>query len=728
MHGRVVIPVFVIICVLLLLLCMLSRREKFSDPRLSSEDNTVGLAIEDHDVLVASKDFDKYEIEAKGDLTVDSVKLKGVSLQNIGKDDWLRVTDATVTQLAGMQMSELNVSGKSTFNNDVVVGGKIVSRKEICVDGSCISEEDLSRAMSKMKQDCEVGNWSQWSTCNKTCGGGTQMRSRNVVRPAKNGGAECGALSESQACNVEACPSPPQQQSQPQPPPQQQSQPSQPQVVQQPQQSQPAPNGCQVSDWSAWGACDKTCGGGKQTRTRTVKQQPGNGGKACASLEESQACNMQECITDTLQNDGILGTDKFLRSSNGLYKFIMQGDGNAVLYGPRGAMWASNTAGKRGRSIKMQNDGNLVIYDQNNAAVWACCLGLSNAVHRTKPEFKTAKAPFKLVMQNDGNLVMYDGRNLPVWDTQPIGCEVSAWSAWSACDKSCGGGTQKRTRTVTKQADGGQACPVLEEIQPCNQQGCPVDCAYTDWTSWSSCTKSCGGGIQERTRQVTRNSANGGKACPHLREEQACNGHGCPVDCVYTESGWSACSKSCGGGTQKRTRTITRAAANGGKACPATEESMACNTHACPVQSNGVVGGRCGPDFNKRCGGTNECCSTVGWCGAGADHCVTYKRSDNTYDSQVKSSGGYPTGIWRHKTYSSVEMKFSGYPNIILQSTSPQYIDQSRVNVINQGNNVWKNAENNSFYINNYTMRFSGYNIGDSYSVDGSSSVYVRIA
>jgi hypothetical protein len=55
----------------------------------------------------------------------------------------------------------------------------------------------------------------------------------------------------------------------------------------------------------------------------------------------------------------------------------MQGDGNFVLYKnlPSGtpAIWASNTHGKGTGPyvLKMQEDGNLVIYDSTGAATWA---------------------------------------------------------------------------------------------------------------------------------------------------------------------------------------------------------------------------------------------------------------------------------------------------------------------------------------------------------------------
>jgi len=53
--------------------------------------------------------------------------------------------------------------------------------------------------------DCNVSEWSEWADCSKACGGGTQERTRTVKTAAANGGAECGALSESQACNEQDC-------------------------------------------------------------------------------------------------------------------------------------------------------------------------------------------------------------------------------------------------------------------------------------------------------------------------------------------------------------------------------------------------------------------------------------------------------------------------------------------------------------------------------------------
>lgn len=55
----------------------------------------------------------------------------------------------------------------------------------------------------------------------------------------------------------------------------------------------------------------------------------------------------------------------------------------------------------------------------------------------------------------------------------PRNCEVSDWSAWSTCDKMCSGGSQTRTRTITKNVVSvGIKCPALTESQPCNTHAC----------------------------------------------------------------------------------------------------------------------------------------------------------------------------------------------------------------------------------------------------------------
>ena len=55
--------------------------------------------------------------------------------------------------------------------------------------------------------NCEWGGFGDWSQCTKTCGAGTQTRSRVKTQNAEHGGAECqGSSSETRACYLMTCP------------------------------------------------------------------------------------------------------------------------------------------------------------------------------------------------------------------------------------------------------------------------------------------------------------------------------------------------------------------------------------------------------------------------------------------------------------------------------------------------------------------------------------------
>ena len=139
----------------------------------------------------------------------------------------------------------------------------------------------------------------------------------------------------------------------------------------------------------------------------------------------------------------------------------------------------------------------------------------------------------------------------------------------------------------------------------------PVDCVQS---SWSRCSKPCGGGTQSRT--ITVDPANGGKACGP--SSQACNTQKCtPVDCEM--SSWTTCNKTCGGG--KQTRVILRDPKYGGKACGPT--SKACNTQACKTAGGTQAVQMCCPwsmrqcpkaGYDMTCAEFRNCWKKGGWC------------------------------------------------------------------------------------------------------------------
>lgn len=103
-----------------------------------------------------------------------------------------------------------------------------------------------------------------------------------------------------------------------------------------------------------------------------------------------------------------------MKSYNGLYTAVLQTDGNFVVYGPSGAIWASWTqwAGSSTWAI-MQSDGNFVVYmsDAYAGAVPICSTG-------------TWMYPgSNIQMQVDGNLVVYsEPGHVARWASMSRGC------------------------------------------------------------------------------------------------------------------------------------------------------------------------------------------------------------------------------------------------------------------------------------------------------------------
>ena len=55
-----------------------------------------------------------------------------------------------------------------------------------------------------------------------------------------------------------------------------------------------------------------------------------------------------------------------------------------------------------------------------------------------------------------------------------------------------------------------------------------VDCKWSPWTQWDLCTRSCGGGMQGRTRSILVPERNGGKRCDgEPAEMRNCNMQPC---------------------------------------------------------------------------------------------------------------------------------------------------------------------------------------------------------
>lgn len=187
-----------------------------------------------------------------------------------------------------------------------------------------------------------------------------------------------------------------------------------------------------------------------------------------------------------------------------------------------------------------------------------------------------------------------------------------------------------------------RSCPPLSQSQNCNTQACPVNCAVSAWGAWGECNKACGGGKQFQTRSVTRAAAHGGAACPALSQSKDCNTQGCPVNCVVNDFGaWGECTKTCGGGKQTKTRSVETAAANGGNACPALSMEQACNEQICLKPS--LAGDSCKTVewYNELCANQfkADTCKKAG-CSFKNDKCVPAKLGKKIKCKKLKTTVG----------------------------------------------------------------------------------------
>ena len=114
-----------------------------------------------------------------------------------------------------------------------------------------------------------------------------------------------------------------------------------------------------------------------------------------------------------------------------------------------------------------------------------------------------------------------------------------------------------------------------------------MDGEYTQWGAFTPCTTSCGNGIQTRSRNCTDPAPlHGGKYCDgSSKHQQQCKLMECPIDGGLTEwSPFTSCSKSCGKGSQERTRTCTSPPPqHGGDDCVGEDDQIReCKVKECP--------------------------------------------------------------------------------------------------------------------------------------------------
>ncbi|XP_078367511.1 coadhesin-like isoform X2 [Oculina patagonica] len=415
--------------------------------------------------------------------------------------------------------------------------------------------------------DGAYGEWESWSNCSATCGGGRRARSRKCDNPSpQHGGKDCSDLGPSTQtieCNTNSCPI----------------------------------DGA-YGEWESWSNCSATCGGGRRARSRKCDNpSPQHGGKDCSDLGPSTQtieCNTNSCPIDGDYGEWESWSNCSATCGGGRRARSRKCDNRSPQHGGKDC----SDLGPSTQTIECNTNSCSVDGGYSSWGPYGDCSKTCGGGVQTRDRTCTNPPP-----ANGGKDCSELGPSSSTrkCNEKPCGIDggYSEWEEWSDCSLSCGGGKRSRHRQCTNPVPqhGGKDCKELgpaTETEDCNTNGCPVDGGYGEWREWGECSKTCGKkkGTMRRNRLCNNpQPQNGGEDCSKLGKDSqtvSCKPKAkkCPVDGGYGKWGaWSTCTKTCGGGTQKRTRKCNKPEPKaGGKNCSVlgpNEETQECNTQSC---------------------------------------------------------------------------------------------------------------------------------------------------
>lgn len=58
---------------------------------------------------------------------------------------------------------------------------------------------------------------------------------------------------------------------------------------------------CELTEWSQWSECNKSCGKGHMIRTRMIQMEPQFGGAPCPETVQRKKCRLRKCRNPSIQ-------------------------------------------------------------------------------------------------------------------------------------------------------------------------------------------------------------------------------------------------------------------------------------------------------------------------------------------------------------------------------------------------------------------------------------------
>ncbi|KAJ7322393.1 hypothetical protein JRQ81_018680, partial [Phrynocephalus forsythii] len=275
---------------------------------------------------------------------------------------------------------------------------------------------------------------------------------------------------------------------------------------------------CLWGEWGPWGACREPCSGGFRVRRRSARH-PVDEHLCQGPTAQSESCNTAACPGEECKDRGKVPAPG---CANGCPRTCMD------LWEHVECLQRECRPGCRCAEGQLLQDGECV-----PIAACRCGLPAANASLELLPG-QTARLDCHPCTCANGSLAC------PEQECPSYG----EWSSWSSCSTTCGGGSALRHRPCHESPEGAPClADAMEEVAPCNPQPCPgSSCLLSEWSAWSPCSASCGGGVSERSRSPLSPPE---ELCPlPLHQHHTCNAQNCTPECPGTQV-YGSCANAC---------------------------------------------------------------------------------------------------------------------------------------------------------------------------------------